>query len=215
VQKGPQTGTATATTSFRCVAGTIGNISDSDLIWTNIPLTLQTAASHVFDITGGNEATFDANSVISGSGCALTKTGTGTLKLCGANTYNGGTIVSNGTLAAGCNNALASGSDLILSGGIFDAGSYANHLDTLTLDNGTSSQLLVNSGACTLFFTGMSGTGNLAVIGTLGSTSVQFGMSYSTLTGEQLSRITINGKPVGLNVQGYLRELKGTMISFR
>jgi autotransporter-associated beta strand protein len=215
VQKGPQTGTATATTSFRCVAGTIGNISGSDLVWTNIPLTLQTAASHVFDITGANTATLDANSPISGSGCALTKTGTGTLRLCGANTYNGGTTVSNGTLVAGGNNALASGSDLILSGGGFDTGSYANTLDMLTVSDSTMSQLLVSDPGCLLSFTGMEGTGTLTITGTLGSTSVRFGTSDSALTGEQLSRINVNGFPAALSVAGYLREVRGTVIQFR
>lgn len=215
VQKGAQTGTATATTTFRWVKGTIGNISGSDLIWTNIPLTLQTAASHVVDITGANTATFDAASPISGAGCPVTKTGTGTLKLCGANTFSGGTTVSNGTLAAGCNNALASGSDLTLSGGAFDAGSDVNTLDMLTLSDSTASQLLLSSPDCQLAFSGMSGTGTLTVTGTLGSTAVRFGTSDSALTGEQLSRISVNGFPAGLSVAGYLREVRGTLIQFR
>jgi autotransporter-associated beta strand protein len=215
VQLGPQTGTATASTTFRWVKGTVGNFSGSDLIWTNIPLTLQTAASHVFDITGGNIATFDANSPISGSGCPVTKTGSGTLKLCGANTYSGGTTVSNGTLVAGGNNALAAGSDLILSGGAFDAGSFANTLDMLTVSDSTTSQLLVSDPGCLLSFTGMDGTGTLTVTGTLGSTSVRFGTSGSALTGEQLSRISVNGFPAGLSVSGYLREVRGTLIQFR
>jgi fibronectin-binding autotransporter adhesin len=215
VQKGAQTGTATATTSFRWVKGTVGNISGSDLIWTNIPLTLQTAAAHVFDITGANSATLDAASPISGSGCALTKTGAGTLKLCGANTYSGGTTVSNGTLVAGRNNALASGSDLILSGGAFDTGSYANTLDMLTLSDSTTSQLLVGDPGCLLSFTGMDGAGTLTVTGTLGSNSVRFGTSDSALTGEQLSRISVNGFPAALSVAGYLREVRGTVIQFR
>ena len=215
VQLGPQTGTATASTTFRWVKGTVGNISGADLVWTNIPLTLQTAASHVFDITGANSATLDAASPISGSGCALTKTGSGTLKLCGANTYSGGTTVSNGTLVAGRNNALASGSDLILSGGAFDTGSYANTLDMLTVSDSTTSQLLVGDPGCLLSFTGMDGAGTLTVTGTLGSNSVRFGTSDSALTGEQLSRISVNGFPAALSVAGYLREVRGTVIQFR
>ena len=215
VQKGPQTATAISSTTFRWVAGTIGNISGSDLIWTNIPLTLQTEASHVFDVKDANTATFDANSVISGSGCGVTKIGIGTLKLCAANTYSGGTIVSNGTLVAGCDNALASGSALTLNGSTFDAGSYANTLGMLTLSDATASQLLVNSGNCTLSFTGMDGTGTLDISGTLASTSVQFGASDSALTPEQLSRITVNGEKTFLSTRGYLRELIGTKIILR
>jgi autotransporter-associated beta strand protein len=214
VKKGAQTGTATPTVAFNWTTGTIGNISGSDLLWTNVPLTLLTTASHTFNISGANVATLDATSPISGATFGITKAGTGTLKLCGANTYSGGTTISNGTLTAGCNNALASGSALILSGGTFDAGSYANTLGTLTLNDGAASQLLVNSGACTLAFTGMSGTGTLAVIGTLGETSVRFGASASALTPEQLSRIRINGKRSALTSLGYLKEDNGTLIQF-
>lgn len=214
VKKGAQTGTATAITAFNWTTGTIGNISGSDLLWTNVPLTLLTTASHTFNISGANTATMDANSPISGATFGITKSGAGTLKLLAANTYSGGTTVSNGTLVVGRDNALASGSALILSGGAFDAGSYANTLGTLTLSDGATSQLLVNSGACTLSFTGMSGTGTMAVIGTLGETSIRFGVSSTALTSEQLSRITINGKRSVLTALGYLKEDKGTLIQF-
>ncbi len=214
VKKGVQTGTATATTAFNWTTGTIGNISGSDLLWTNVPLTLLTTATHTFNISGANTATMDAASPISGATFGITKSGSGTLKLCAANTYSGGTTISNGTLAVGRDNALASDSALILSGGAFDAGRYANDLGTLTLSDGAASQLLVNSGACALSFTGMTGTGTLSVIGTLGETSIRFGASSTALTSEQLSRITINGKRSALTALGYLKEDKGTLIQF-
>ena len=49
-------------------------------------------------------------------GFALTKVGRGTLNLNGANTYSGGTIISNGTLNLGAGGSLASGSNLIFNG---------------------------------------------------------------------------------------------------
>ena len=214
VKKGLQTGTATATTAFNWTTGTIGNISGSDLLWTNVPLTLLTTAAHTFNISDASTATMDAASPISGATFGITKIGTGTLKLCATNTYSGGTIVSNGTLVAGRDNALASGSALILSGGAFDAGSFSNDLSTLTLSDGAASQLLVNSGACALSCTGMTGTGTLSVIGTLGATSVKFGSNKDALTSEQLSRIKINGRRTALTSQGYLQEEKGTLIQF-
>jgi hypothetical protein len=131
------------------------------------------------------------------------------------NTYNAGMIVSNGTLAVGGNNALAAGSDLILSGGVFDPGSFANTLDMLTVSDSTTSQLLVGDPGCLLSFTGMDGAGMLTVTGTLGSTSVRFGTSDRALTGEQLSRISVNGFPAALSVAGYLREVRGTVIQLR
>jgi autotransporter-associated beta strand protein len=215
VQKGLQTGTATPAVAFNWTAGTIGNISGSNLTWASVPITLKTTAAHTFNISGSNTATFDANSPISGPACRVAKIGTGTLTLSGANTYSGGTIVSNGTLVAGCNNALYTSSALTLSGGTFDAGSYANTLGTLTLSSDTASQLLLNSGECMLSFSGMDGTGTLAVTGTLRSASVRFGTNDSALTSEQLSRITINGKKTTLSVNGYLRELIGTIALLR
>ena len=55
-----------------------------------------------FDVIGGTVLT--NNGVITGSG-ALTLVDTGTLTLANANTYSGGTILSNGILALGSNNA--------------------------------------------------------------------------------------------------------------
>lgn len=172
-----------------------------------------TGTSYAASNTSG-DAVISA-SLLANSTAGFTKSGAGTVTLSGNNTYTGGTIVSAGTLAMGCDDALASGSALALSGGTFDAGSYTNTLGALTLSDGTASQLQVNSGTCTLSFTGMTGTGTLDVIGTLGATSVRFGTDASTLNSEQRSRITINSvKKATLNALGYLIEEKGTIITF-
>jgi autotransporter-associated beta strand protein len=78
--------------------------------------------SKAISTTGANSAisiasdkTVTASGVISGSG-ALTKSGAGTLKLSVANTYTGGTTVSEGTLSIGEQNNLGTG-DLTLDGG--------------------------------------------------------------------------------------------------
>ena len=82
-------------------------------------------------------------------------------------------------------------------------------MGTLTLANGTTNALAINSGVCKLSFAGLSGTGTLAIRGTLGATTLRF---PNGLPAEQLKLITINGKKVRVEAQGYVLELrKGTM----
>jgi autotransporter-associated beta strand protein len=56
------------------------------------------------------------NGVVSGTGRALTKAGSGTLTLGAANTYDGGTTLSAGTLVLGNNTALGSGGTFTIDG---------------------------------------------------------------------------------------------------
>jgi autotransporter-associated beta strand protein len=58
---------------------------------------------------GSGDLIIPSGKVISGTGFALTKVGTGTLTLSGANTYSGETIVSAGTLSISTGNTLANG----------------------------------------------------------------------------------------------------------
>ncbi len=75
--------------------GTLG-ISASMIINANRGMTLTNTGSSI-DVFGGQTATY--NGIIAGSGThALTKAGTGTLILGGANTYTGNTTVSNGVI---------------------------------------------------------------------------------------------------------------------
>ncbi|MCU0780871.1 MAG: autotransporter-associated beta strand repeat-containing protein, partial [Akkermansiaceae bacterium] len=97
IQRGAQTGNATATATFNWTGGTIRNRTASGLAINSLPLNLLTG-SHVFDATGSATITVNATSTVSGNG-GLTKTGTGTLSLQGANTYTGPTEVQAGTLA--------------------------------------------------------------------------------------------------------------------
>jgi autotransporter-associated beta strand protein len=67
-----------------------------------------------------NSTTFSGIVSQSGGSRSLTKAGTGTLTLSGANTYSGTTTLSTGTLNAGHNSAFGTGS-LVLSGGTLGA----------------------------------------------------------------------------------------------
>ena len=68
----------------------------------------------------------------------MTKQGTGTLILSGANTYTGTTIVNAGTLRLGAAGVLADTSNLTInSGATLNMGGFAETIGTLTLNRGT------------------------------------------------------------------------------
>ena len=93
-------------------------------------------------------STLTLNGVISGSG-AFQQTGTGTTVLAGANTYNGGTTISAGTLQLG--NGGTTGS---IVGNVLDNGAFAiNHSDAFAFGNvisGSGAFLQIGTGTTTL-----------------------------------------------------------------
>jgi autotransporter-associated beta strand protein len=94
---------------------------------------------------GGDNSSTTASGVISGTG-ALTKTGTGALTLSGANTYNGTTTVSAGTLKAGSITGISSNSALnVASGATLDLAGYNSTI--LGLSSTTTNGTITNSGS--------------------------------------------------------------------
>lgn len=73
---------------------------------------------------GANNTSTEFAGVIS-SGLNLTKVGTGTLTLSGANTYTGTTRIEAGTLALGADNAIPGSPFLIISGGTLALGGFS------------------------------------------------------------------------------------------
>src|SRR3989442_10766599 len=81
----------------------------------------------------------------------LTKAGTGTLIVSGANTYTGATAISAGTLQLGATNAVPSGSAVTVSGGaIFDLRGFSDAIGSLagagTVTTGAAGAVVLTAG---------------------------------------------------------------------
>ncbi|MES2597237.1 MAG: autotransporter-associated beta strand repeat-containing protein [Verrucomicrobiota bacterium] len=89
---------------------------------------------------------------VSGSPASLTKAGAGTLRLTQANTYDGGTIISAGSVAVGHNQALGGGTVTLGGGGLQADGAarvIANNVVITASSNVSGSQNLTVNGTFT------------------------------------------------------------------
>jgi autotransporter-associated beta strand protein len=84
------------------------------------------------------------------SSASLTKTGTGTLILSNADTYNGGTTVNAGTLMLGSGGSLASAGALTVSGGTFDLAGNNQTVSALSDGGASTGTITASTGASTL-----------------------------------------------------------------
>jgi fibronectin-binding autotransporter adhesin len=100
---------------------------------------------------------------LQGTGGKLTKAGTGTLTLSGANTYTGTTNISTGTLKmSGAGTIATSSSVLIGSGAIFDLNGTNQ-----TIKLGTSAGTIANNSGCgtsSLTFNGSADLGSPLIV---------------------------------------------------
>jgi fibronectin-binding autotransporter adhesin len=106
--------------------------------------------------TGGNYAGAIENNTGTGGSVALSKTGTGTITLSGANTFTGATAVTNGALALGAGGSLG-GTNVTLSGtGNLQVGQLNSSAATILGTSGAAT-LTINSGGTLSFVNGIAG----------------------------------------------------------
>ena len=145
-----------------------------------------------------------------GPGAVLTKSGTGTLTLNTASTYDGGTNVNQGTLVLGLNNALSSSGSISVGGGLLSLGSTSQTVGAVTLIGGSVTGGTLTGASYTLeagnITSVLAGTGALTKqnIGTVvlssangfsGATTINAGTLLANTSGAlgSTSAITVNG----------------------
>jgi autotransporter-associated beta strand protein len=131
-----------------------------------------------------------------GQHVALTRAGTGTTILTGANSYTGPTTVTGGMLQIGTGGSLSSSSNLVMSGGAFSTGGNSVNLNTLTVSGnaavdlgGTGTLTFANSN--TVVNSGLTPWSGLLTINNWisGNDHLQVGSDATGLTTAQLAAI--------------------------
>jgi autotransporter-associated beta strand protein len=152
--------------------------------------------------TTSNSGTLNSSGII-----AVTKVGTGTQTLSGANTYTGPTTINAGTLALGASNVLANTTAVSIGNATLNASTFTDSVGTLDITS--TAKINLGSGAALAFanssaidWTG----GTLTLTGSFVSgSSLRFGTNSSGLTPTQLALITSAQIPFfKLDANGYL-----------
>lgn len=144
------------------------------------------AATNTIDVTNvATTLTLSANLSQTGVGKGLTKAGNGTLVLAGANTYNGTTTVSAGTLRVANSGALGSGNASVTSGAVLDLNGQSIIGAIPTALNGTglsSSGALLNSSGTAASLGGLVTISNGTSIGGSGNITLSGGLAATNAT---------------------------------
>jgi fibronectin-binding autotransporter adhesin len=198
-------GNASATNDLRIANGATLQATGTFSLGANRDIVLS-GVGGLIEVTGSNILTTPG--IISGDDCqTLTKTGTGTLVLTGANTYDGGTIISAGTLQLG--DGGTTGSLDPLSTITNNATLVFNQSDTLT-QGGDFAANITGTGAVTQAGTGktiLNGTNSYTGVTTVSTGTLQFATQtslYGDNTGSWIdTNLVVNsGATAAFNVGG-------------
>ncbi len=137
-------------------SGGAGITADNNATGSNtINLAISLASTQTITINKSG-ATLNMAGNLGGAG-GLTTAGAGEVILSGANSYNGATSVSAGTLVSGVANAIPTGSSLtVSSGGTFDMAGFAQSISSISgsgtiTDTGSAATLTVNNSTSDTF----------------------------------------------------------------
>lgn len=175
--------------------------------------------------TSGNDYTFGGSGQIAGT-TSLTKVGSGVLLLQTANTYSGGTVISNGTLRVGAANAV-SGAVTVRAPGVLGLGGLGTTIAGLdgdgTVDNaiGGDAVLTVGSGNGSGTFSGLikntSATVGLTKIGngaqTLASANTYSGPTVMNAGTLRVGNLNALGSGVVTNNAGTLDLMTDALVA--
>ncbi|MGA2254439.1 MAG: autotransporter-associated beta strand repeat-containing protein, partial [Thermoguttaceae bacterium] len=153
----------------------------------------------------------DAISCVIGSSYNLTKAGSGTLALTGANTYTGGTTIDAGTLAFG-QGALDNSSEIIFDGGALQwASGNTEDVSGLfgSIDSGETAILDTNGNNVTLA-TAITGDGGLEKIGA-GTLTLTGENDYAGGTTVVVGTLALSGGDNRLSTTGAITIAGGTL----
>jgi|SRR5216117_3068286 len=155
------------------------------------------AANRGIALTGAGTISTDPGTTLTYGGIIagaspLTKAGTGTLIVSGANTYTGATAISAGTLQLGATNAVPSGSAVTVSGGAtFDLRGFSDGIGSLagagTVTSGAAGAVTLTAGGnnASTTFSGLiqNGSGTVALTKTgTGTLTLSGANTYSGAT---------------------------------
>ncbi len=171
------------------ILSTAGTLTLNGTISTSLATAIRT-----FNFTGAGDIV--ANGVVSnGSGTVgVIKNGTGTLTLAGANSFTGGTTISEGTLAAGNATALGSGPLSIVSGTLSSSVSGLSSVGNVTFSAGDI--VLNSSGVGSL---GLANGAGFTMSGGTWSVSIASASSYDQVLGTATGGFNLTGGSIALD----------------
>jgi len=158
-------GIALNTTSNQTFNAAFGNLT-LGAISNTAALTMRESAGRAITVNGE----------ISGAG-SLIQSGSGTLNLNAANSYQGGTTLNGGTVVAGNSASFGSGSISVASNAVIAAGTSITLTNVLGVSNGTTATLN-NAGNAWVQNGAIGGQGGIALSGT-GTTALATSNSYA------------------------------------